>query len=642
MRRILGVIICCFMLATGYIAYIIAERQSSLQTFLRYNDSWAISQMLSEYLRLEERLAAFALGVEGADRDEVQLRLDIIFSRLEAMEQGTLQDFIERNPEHSQLIADLHNLLTKIDSQFAELDAEKIKALLPEMNRFDKPLTALASSSVTYDVSVINNAQQEVRQLHLIYTGVAGGLIIFGIALVVLLMRQNVLLNRAHGRMQRLTESLQEASGELKTQNDLLEHSAHHDALTGLPNRVLFRQNLEARMQFSRNGGPVAVVLLFDLDGFKDVNDTLGHDVGDLLLQLVASRFIASSEKGDLICRLGGDEFAVISADLCPVSAYAYAQHLMEVVSLPYQINDHEIKIGTCSGVAIFSDEPEMEELFKHADLALYEAKAMGTGHISIFQPYMQTRLLEKKAFEADLLNALKNNEMAVFYQPQVNTYTREICGYEALLRWKHPQRGSVSPAEFIPVAEKIGLIHELGDWVLKVASEEAASWREPLKIAVNLSPFEFIAPDLVQRVEAILRETGLTPQRLELEITESALLNKNELTLQALRGFKAMGIQIAMDDFGTGYSSLGSLSSFPFDKIKIDRTFIHDLTTNPDARAIVELVTGIGQSLGMITIAEGIETEEELECLKQVGCDQVQGYLFGHPVPACELKHLQ
>jgi EAL domain-containing protein (putative c-di-GMP-specific phosphodiesterase class I) len=266
----------------------------------------------------------------------------------------------------------------------------------------------------------------------------------------------------------------------------------------------------------------------------------------------------------------------------------------------------------------------------------------MGTGHISIFQPYMLTRLLEKKAFEADLMSALKNNEMAVFYQPQVNTYTREICGYEALLRWKHPQRGSVSPAEFIPVAEKIGLIHELGDWVLKVASEEAASWREPLKIAVNLSPFEFIAPDLVQRVEAILRETGLAPQRLELEITESALLNKNELTLQALRGFKAMGIQIAMDDFGTGYSSLGSLSSFPFDKIKIDRTFIHDLTTNPDARAIVELVTGIGQSLGMITIAEGIETEEELECLKQVGCDQVQGYLFGHPVPACELKHLQ
>lgn len=630
------------MLATGYMAYVIAERQTSLQTFLRYNDSWAVSQMLSEYLRLEERLAAFALGVDGADRDEVQLRLDIIVSRLETLEQGTLQKFIARNPTYNKLISDLRILLAKIDSQFAEMDAEQIKTLLPEMNRFDKPLTALASSSVAYDVGVIDIAQQEVRQLHLIYTAVAGGLIVFGIALIILLMRQNVLLNRAHGRMQRLTENLQEASDELKTQNDLLEHSAHHDALTGLSNRVLFRQNLEARMQISRKGGPVAVVLLFDLDGFKDVNDTLGHDVGDLLLQMVASRFTTSSAKGDLICRLGGDEFAVISADLCPVSASAYAQHLMDVISMPYHVNGHEIKIGTCSGIAIFSDEPEMEDLFKHADLALYESKAMGAGHISIFQPYMQTRLLEKKTFEFDLLSALDNKEMAVFYQPQVDTYTREICGYEALLRWTHPQRGAVSPAEFIPVAEKIGLIHELGDWVLKVACQEAAGWSKPIKVAVNLSPFEFTAHDLVQRVETILRDTGLDPQRLELEITEFALLDKNELTLQALRGFKAMGIKIAMDDFGTGYSSLGSLSSFPFDKIKIDRSFIHDLTTRSDARAIVELVTGIGQSLGMVTIAEGIETEEELECLRQVGCDQVQGYLFGHPVPASELKHLR
>ena len=642
MRRILGVIICCFVLATGYIAYVIAERQTALQKFARYNDSWAVSQMLSEYMRLEQRLAAYALGIESVDRDEVHLRLDIIISRLEFMQQGTLYDFVEKNASRRQLIANLKTLLDKLDQQFDELDAGHIKALLPDMIALDGPLTALAASSVEYDVGVIDAAQREVRNLHFIYTALAGGLILCGIALIILLLRQNKLLNNAHGRMKRLTDDLRETSGELQSQNYRLEHSAHHDALTGLPNRILFRQDLEARMKVAREGGGAAVVLLFDLDGFKDVNDTLGHDVGDVLLQAVAGRLTEFSHRDDLICRLGGDEFAVLSAGLSADKAYEFAQHLMNVVSSPYHIKDHEIKIGTCIGVAISSSEPDMEELFKRADLALYEAKALGTGHACIFQPHMQTRLLEKKAFEADLHDALKNGEMEVFYQPQVDTFTREICGYEALLRWTHPKRGAVPPSEFIPVAEKTGMIHELGDWVLKVACCEAVLWNRPLKVAVNLSPVQFITKDLIQRVKAILQESGLDPQRLELEITESVLLDRNEQTLRILRQLKAIGIQIAMDDFGTGYSSLGSLSSFPFDKIKIDRSFIRDVTTRADALAIVELVTGIGQSLGMITIAEGIETEEELECLKRVGCDQLQGYLFGRPVPASELAHLR
>ncbi|HWD14048.1 EAL domain-containing protein [Pseudochrobactrum sp. sp1633] len=642
MRRILGVIICCFVLATGYIAYVIAERQTALQKFARYNDSWAVSQMLSEYMRLEQRLAAYALGVESVDLDEVHLRLDIIISRLEFMQQGTLYEFVEKNASRRQLIANLKSLLDKLDQQFDVLDVDHVKALLPDMIALDGPLTALAASSVEYDVGVIDTAQREVQKLHYIYTALAGGLILCGIALIILLLRQNKLLNNAHGRMKRLTDDLRETSGELQSQNYRLEHSAHHDALTGLPNRILFRQDLEARMKTAREGGGAAVVLLFDLDGFKDVNDTLGHDVGDVLLQAVAGRLTEFSHRDDLICRLGGDEFAVVSAGLAPEPAYEFAQHLMNVVSSPYHIKDHEIKIGTCIGVAISSSEPDMEELFKRADLALYEAKALGTGHVCIFQPHMQTRLLEKKAFEADLHDALKNGEMEVYYQPQVDTFTREICGYEALLRWTHPKRGAVPPSEFIPVAEKTGMIHELGDWVLKVACCEAVLWNRPLKVAVNLSPVQFITKDLIQRVKAILKESGLDPQRLELEITESVLLDKNEQTLRILRQLKAIGIQIAMDDFGTGYSSLGSLSSFPFDKIKIDRSFIRDVTTRADALAIVELVTGIGQSLGMITIAEGIETEEELECLKRVGCDQLQGYLFGRPVPASELAHLR
>lgn len=642
MRRILGIVICCFVLATGYIAYVIAERQTALQKVARYNDSWAVSQMVSEYLRLEQQLAAYALGLKNADIDEISLRLDIMISRLEFVQQGTLQEFVNKDPSRYLVIQNLRAALNKLDHQLAELTPERAKELLPEMSQLVGPLTGLASSSVEYDVSVIDAAQLEVRNLHYIYTALAAGLILCGITMIILLLRQNSMLNRAHGHMQRLTEDLRETSGELQSQNDRLEHSAHHDALTGLPNRVLFRQDLNARMKDAREGGPPAVVLLFDLDGFKDVNDTLGHDVGDVLLQAVANRLVEFSHKDDLICRLGGDEFAVLSAGLFPEKALEFARHLMRVISSPYNINDREIKIGTCIGVAISSTEPDVEELFKHADLALYEAKALGTGHACIFQPHMQTRLVEKKAFEADLRDALKNGEMEVFYQPQADTYTREICGYEALLRWTHPVRGAVPPSEFIPVAEKTGLIHELGDWVLQQACQEAVRWRRPFKVAVNLSPVQFSTKNLIQRVTSILRESGLNPERLELEITESVLLDKNEQTLHALRQLKAVGIQIAMDDFGTGYSSLGSLSSFPFDKIKIDRSFIRDVTTNPDALAIVELVTGIGQSLGMITIAEGIETEEELECLKRVGCDQVQGYLFGRPVSASELAHLR
>lgn len=642
MRRILGVIICCFVLATGYIAYVIAERQTALQKFSRYNDSWAVSQMLSEYMRLEQRLAAYALQVPGVDRDEVELRLDIIISRLQFMQQGTLHEFIESNDIRRQLIESVAALLNRLDHTMPHLDAANVKVLLPEMMALDSGMTGLASASVASDVGMIDAAQQEVRNLHFIFTALAAVLILGGIVLIIMLLRQNSLLNSAHGRMQRLTEDLRETSGELQTQNNLLEHSAHHDALTGLSNRILFRQNLEERLKAARQGGSSAVVLLLDLDGFKDVNDTLGHDVGDVLLQAVAGRLTEFSHKDDVVCRLGGDEFAVLSADMTPEKAHAFAKHLMNVISSSYFISEREIRIGTCIGIAISSGEPDMEELFKQADLALYEAKALGAGHACVFRPEMKTRLLQRKAFESDLQNALKNEEMEVYYQPQADTLTREICGYEALLRWFHPTRGAVPPSEFIPVAEKTGLIHEFGDWVLKTACFEAVRWKEPLKIAVNLSPVQFSNGDLVKKITSILKESGLDPQRLELEITESVLLDKNEHTMEILRQLKAVGIQIAMDDFGTGYSSLGSLSSFPFDKIKIDRSFIRDVTTSSEALAIVELVTGIGKNLGMITIAEGIETEAELACLRQVKCDQVQGYLLGRPVAASELKHLR
>ena len=640
MKRFLGIIICCFVVATAYIAYVIAERQTALQKFARYNDSWAVGQTLSEYMRLEHRLAAYALGMNDVDRDEVRLRLDIMIGRVELLKQGNLHAFVEQDPQRHELLVKLTNVLEMLDQRLDALDSEGLKTTLQSMAALDASMTALASTAVEFDVGLIDAAQAELRQLHLIYTGLAGGLILCGVVLVVLLLRHNSLLDGAHRKMKDLTDNLREASGELKSQNYRLKHVAHHDALTGLPNRILFRQDLEARLKTAIAGGPTAVIFLLDLDGFKDVNDTLGHDVGDGLLQAVASRLTKLSREGDLVCRLGGDEFAILTEGLTEKQAFDFARDVLDEISFPYHVSEREIKIGTCVGVAISNEELDADELFKHADLALYEAKSFGSGHACVFQSQMQTRLTEKKSFEADLKQALRNGELEIFYQPQVNTITREICGYEALLRWFHPKRGQVPPSEFIPVAENIGLIHELGDWVLRTACMEAARWPRLLKVAVNLSPVQFRSRNLIQSVVKILTQSGLDPNRLELEITESVLLDKNEQTLETLTQLKAVGIQIAMDDFGTGYSSLGSLRSFPFDKIKIDRSFIRDVTTREDAFAIVELVTGVGRSLGMTTIAEGIETEEQFACVKQVGCEQVQGYLIGRPVPASQLDH--
>ncbi|TXR49544.1 putative bifunctional diguanylate cyclase/phosphodiesterase [Phyllobacterium endophyticum] len=642
MKRVLGIIICCFVVATAYIAYVIAERQTALQKFARYNDSWAVGQTVSEYMRLEHRLAAYALGVEGVDRDEVRLRLDIMIGRAELLKQGNLRVFVEQDPQRRELLLKLANVLDMLDRELDSLDTDRFKTMLQSLAALDASMTSLASTAVEYDVALIDAAQQELRQLHLIYSGLAGGLILCGVVLVVLLLRHNSLLNRAHRKMKDLTDNLSEASGELKSQNSRLNHVAHHDALTGLPNRILFRQDLEARLQTALAGGPTALVFLLDLDGFKDVNDALGHDVGDGLLQAVAIRLTKLSREGDLVCRLGGDEFAILTAGLTEQEALEFARIIMDVVSLAYQISEREIKIGTCVGVALSNAHSGTDELFKHADLALYEAKSFGSAHACVFQSEMQTRLMEKKSFEADLRQALRKGELQVFYQPQVNATTREIRGYEALVRWFHPVRGEVPPSEFIPVAENIGLIHELGAWVLRTACAEAVRWPRRLKVAVNLSPVQFRSRNLIHGVVAILAQTGLEPGRLELEITESVLLDKNEQTLDTLKELKAVGIQIAMDDFGTGYSSLGSLRSFPFDKIKIDRSFIRDITTRADAIAIVELVTGVARSLGMTTIAEGIETEEQFACVKQVGCDQVQGYLIGRPVPAAQLIHLR
>jgi len=628
-------------MATSYLAYVITERQAALQRVAGYNNAWSVSQALSEYMRLEHRLASYQLGIDGVDEDDIRLRLDIMLGRVELLREGTLRPFMDSEPGRDVLLKRLDEALGALETRLAEPEPRDFRDILTALAALDGDMTALASAAGAYDAQTIDADQAELRQLHLIYTALAGGLIVCGIGLILLLLRHNRLLDRAQNDMRLLADDLRTASDELQARNDRLAHVANHDALTGLPNRLLFRQELETRLAAAEDGGPQVAVLLLDLDGFKDVNDTLGHDAGDALLKDVAARLSAAAGSQNLICRLGGDEFAVLGVSLTEEQALESARLLIEEVRVPYSIKGREIAVGTSIGIGLSRAGLDADALFKHADLALYEAKRLGRGRASVFRAELQTTYHARKSFEADLHKALENREMEVHYQPQVDARTRAIVGYEALLRWNHPERGSVPPSEFIPVAEETGLIHALGDWVLKTATLEAARWHAPLRIAVNLSPVQFRSKTLPRQVRKALAQSGLRPDRLELEITESMLLDRNEQTLEILRGLKRFGIQIAMDDFGTGYSSLGSLRSFPFDRIKIDRSFIRDIPARRDAIALVELIIGMARSYGMQTTAEGIETEEQFESLKRLGCGHMQGYLIGRPAPAGSLLHL-
>jgi predicted signal transduction protein with EAL and GGDEF domain len=345
----------------------------------------------------------------------------------------------------------------------------------------------------------------------------------------------------------------------------------------------------------------------------------------------------------DVVARLGGDEFAILQRGTAqPDGATALAERLLETISAPYQIDDHQVVVGTSIGVSIAptdADDPDL--LLKNADLALYRAKADGRGTYRYFEPGMDSRMQARRALELDLRRALANQEFELYYQPLVNVESEAVIGFEALVRWHHPTRGLVMPNDFIPLAEESWLILPLGEWVLRQACADAAKWPDHVHVAVNLSPLQFKNRTLVGLVVNALAASRLPPNRLELEITETVLLNDNEATLTALNQLRLLGVRIAMDDFGTGYSSLSYLRSFPFDKIKIDRSFIRELTAKDDSMAIIRAVTGLGHSLGMLTTAEGVETRDQFERLKREGCNEVQGYLFGAPRPLHEAEKL-
>jgi len=453
-----------------------------------------------------------------------------------------------------------------------------------------------------------------------------------------------------NGRVYLIQRQPMPGGGSVTTHEDITErqrneaqiaHMARHDALTDLANRTLFMEKINDELARMRRSGRGFVIFLLDLDEFKTVNDSLGHPVGDALLKAIADRLRLSTRETDVVARLGGDEFAILqTADGDQrEAAVVLATRIRDAITAPYDLDGHKIVIGTSIGIALAPDDgADADQLLKNADLALYSAKSDGRDGYRFFESTMEANARARHALELDLRNAIGRHEFELHYQPVVDIDTRATCGMEALVRWNHPLHGIVLPDHFIPLAEEIGLIAPLGDWILQQACADATKWPAHLRIAVNLSPAQFRKGNLIDTVTRALADGGISPERLELEVTESVLLQKNAENLAQLHQLKALGVSIVLDDFGTGYSSLTYLNMFPFDIIKIDKSFVAELPTRANSAAIVCAVIGLGRSLNIATTAEGVETEEQLELLRAAGCRHAQGFLFSLPLPAAEL----
>jgi diguanylate cyclase (GGDEF)-like protein len=417
---------------------------------------------------------------------------------------------------------------------------------------------------------------------------------------------------------------------------------ARQDSVTGLANRYLFRKRLHEQLNRVSKQDLIAVHCI-DLDCFKEVNNAFGHPIGDLLLRAVAKRLNGVIRKVDTAARLGGDEFAIVQPLITSKEqAVALARRLIEVICKPYRIDGHDVLLSGSVGVAIASSDKESaDRLLNNADIALYCAKADGRGTYRFFEPEMDARLHARRTLELSLRTALSKQEFEVYYQPIINLNDNTIASFEALIRWHHPERGMISPAEFIPLAEEIGLIVPLGEWIIHKACVDAAQWPENVKVAVNLSPIQLMNPDLMAAVANALAASGLAPRRLEFEITEAVLMQNTEVTIAALHRLRDLGVHITMDDFGIGYSSLSYLRSFPFEKIKIDRSFVKGLGEGEESAAIVRAVAGLAQSLKMTTTAEGVETEQQMQHVRALGCTEMQGFLFSPPVCLGEVARL-
>jgi len=638
MNRILAGIIFFLFISTGYISFLVHERQQELQKLTHYAASWSAAQMASEYYRFESLLGLYT-NDETMTLDDARMRLDIMLSQSDLMKAGDLRDYIQSDKSHHALALQLEKTLGYLDIHLDDMNRSELQAYLKTMHQLDAPLGRLSSGALDKDINAINEANLKIKTLYYIYSATSVLLIIMSAILGVLIYFQNRNILKAHLQVKSLAEALQESKEKLQIQNAKLEYDAYHDSLTEMNNRHFFWGNLNETIENAVKINNSVTVMLFDLDRFKEVNDTYGHDVGDRLLRQISQRLLALDLTSGTLYRLGGDEFAFISSGLTESSAISLAENICDAISQTYTIYNTVINITTSVGIVISHTERRSDYLYKFADLALYEAKKEGSGKIKVFRQWMLDKLQESRMLEHDMAQALVNKEFVVYYQPIVDSFSREIYSYEALIRWIHPLKGLLSPDSFIPVAEKTGMINEMGKLVLEMACREAASWAIPAKISVNVSPLQLSSKAFTGVVLSILKETGLPADRLELEVTESSIFSESKTPMNTLKRLRALGVRISIDDFGTGYSSLSRLSRLAFDKIKIDKSFVHSISTQEDALTIIRLIIGMAKSLNMKTVAEGVETQEQLENLQMLGCDLIQGYLFSKPQPCVDEK---
>ncbi len=628
--------------AAAYTSFLIVQRQQALRELSRYNITWLVSQAALEVSRLQGATAAALVPGSGVDEDDVQLWLDIVANRVLLFRSGEVAEFIATSPELGAIVASFRETARAGQAVMDEsASPERLRRLLALAGSLNAPMARLAAAANTHGGLLVAQDQQQLSNLHWLFAAILGALTLSAFGLIGALTRHNRLLAQAWERVEQQNQVLERRDHELLSQNARISFMAHHDALTGLPNRLLFHERLEEALEQQRRRGDGLALLCLDLDHFKQVNDTLGHPAGDTLLKAVAERLRECVREGDVVARLGGDEFAVLQCGANqPEHARELAQRIVGALGALYDLDGHRAVVGASVGIAIATpDLSSADMLLMSADMALYQAKANGRGTYFFFEAIMNEQIQARRAIELDLREALGRGEFEVFYQPLFHLQAQRASGFEALLRWRHPERGLVSPAQFIPLAEELGLIVPIGEWVMAQACADAVTWPEDVKVAVNLSPVQFHSLGLVEAVRRALDGSGLPAHRLELEITESALLQDSEAVLATLHELRALGLRTALDDFGTGYSSLSYLRSFPFDKLKIDQSFVREMAHRPDCRAIVTSVLGLARELGMATTAEGVETEEQLEQLRKAGCTEVQGFLFDRPRPVADIQ---
>ena len=629
-------------LAAAYTSFLIVQRQQALREVSRYNLTWLVSQAALEVARLQGVTGAAILPGSEVDEDDVQLWLDIVANRVQVFEGGEIAEFVSTSPELGAIVARFRETARAGQATMeGPASPGKLRRLLGLLEPLGAPMSRLAAVANTHGGELVAQDQHQLNSLHWLFAAILGALTLCAFGLIGALLSHNRLLARAREEVEQQNEALERRDQELRSKNARIFFMAHHDALTGLPNRLQFNEQLDIVLEQRRRREDQVALLCLDLDHFKRVNDTLGHPAGDALLQEMAARLRACVRDGDTIARLGGDEFAVLQcAARQPEAAGELAQRIIEALSAPYELGNDCAVVGVSVGIALATpDLFSADVLLRSADMALYRAKANGRGTFCFFEAAMNVQVQARRILELDFREAVARGEFEVFYQPLFNLRTQHACGFEALLRWRHPDRGLIAPAEFIPLAEELGLIIPLGEWVMAQACRDAKSWPEEIRVAVNLSPIQFRSLGLVQAVQRALADSGLPARRLELEITESALLQDSEAVLATLHELHAVGVRIALDDFGTGYSSLSYLRSFPFDKLKIDQSFVREMLHRADCRAIVTSVLGLARELGMDTTAEGVETEEQLAQLREAGCTEVQGFLFDRPRCAADIQ---